>query len=558
MDSFLLIWICVSSVVCFVADSTNVALSWHQLLQPDLINTHGFNMDEYAANPSRYDWKNVGNDQNDQRSHFICGHYDESISTEAQNTSINYWLVHPQSHSIFNDKSTGYHCLLAYISDQETREILKESTGTTISINPFPSILKIDHSIFEFVSMATNDFNKRKSFINKIFGIKTSKTIISDYSGMNDDSFRKSLNYDNTKQYRYLLNQKNTYSKKVEDEIQVLLESFILSIEFTSFSLNILSPRELSNDLLQKFEKVEKISIFENNLKSDHNKWESLLQSYFSSVDNSNSNILQVPACSNIKQLTSINYYRHSIELEDLSAFSINCIISLIHFAVASPNVLRISTFSRPILMNFEARGLLQGGRMNVEPYKMMGLTGEGQICGIADSGLNDLSCFFIDDSRLYPTVTTNRSGAIEWNRRKVIQYTAFADSCDEKGGHGTHVSGSVAGSSKELFSDMNGMAPDAKITFFDIGMTDKAFLKIPALYDILESAYTTGARVHTNSWGNLGGLYGQMSFDLDDFTFENPDMLVLFAGGNSGGDGLKSVISPGNSKNALTVGAAQ
>lgn len=51
----------------------------------------------------------------------------------------------------------------------------------------------------------------------------------------------------------------------------------------------------------------------------------------------------------------------------------------------------------------------------------------------------------------------------------------------------------------------MNGMAPDAKLAFFDLGMTDRSFLKVPALKDIFQSAYDAGARVHSNSWGNLG-----------------------------------------------------
>ena len=36
--------------------------------------------------------------------------------------------------------------------------------------------------------------------------------------------------------------------------------------------------------------------------------------------------------------------------------------------------------------------------------------------------------------------------------------------------GHGTHVAGSVAGNSMGDFGEMDGMAPDAKISFFDIG----------------------------------------------------------------------------------------
>ena len=47
----------------------------------------------------------------------------------------------------------------------------------------------------------------------------------------------------------------------------------------------------------------------------------------------------------------------------------------------------------------------------------------------------------------------------------------------------------------------MSGMAPNAKITFFDIGVTNRDYLKVPVLSDIFDSAYETGARVHTNSW---------------------------------------------------------
>ena len=33
---------------------------------------------------------------------------------------------------------------------------------------------------------------------------------------------------------------------------------------------------------------------------------------------------------------------------------------------------------------------------------------------------------------------------------------------------------------------------------------------------------------------------------------------MILFAGGNTGDEGLRSVIAPGNAKNCLTVGATQ
>ena len=89
---------------------------------------------------------------------------------------------------------------------------------------------------------------------------------------------------------------------------------------------------------------------------------------------------------------------------------------------------------------------MLQTGKMGGEAYRAAGITGKGQVCGIADSGLNDLSCFFYDGpSSLSPSssgshtsayrgVLTNRSGLIEPLRRKVIQYIAYADMTDELG----------------------------------------------------------------------------------------------------------------------------
>ena len=88
--------------------------------------------------------------------------------------------------------------------------------------------------------------------------------------------------------------------------------------------------------------------------------------------------------------------------------------------------------------------------------------------------------------------------------------------------------------------------------------MTGKDYLKIPELNKIFDSAYKAGARVHTNSWGNLGGIYGQLSMDVDRYLHQHQDFFVLFAGGNEGYSGLRSVIAPGNAKNCLTVGATQ
>ena len=115
-----------------------------------------------------------------------------------------------------------------------------------------------------------------------------------------------------------------------------------------------------------------------------------------------------------------------------------------------------------------------------------------------------------------------------------------------------------VGNSNGNDLAQMDGMAPDGKISMFDLGMTNREYLKVPAVSEIFNSAYKAGARVHTNSWGNFGGIYGQMSYDVDAYLSENEDFLILFAAGNSGHDGASTIISPGNSKNCLSVGAMQ
>ena len=122
--------------------------------------------------------------------------------------------------------------------------------------------------------------------------------------------------------------------------------------------------------------------------------------------------------------------------------------------------------------------------------------------------------------------------------------------------GQGSHVCGTIVGSCRDnSTSSMNGIAPASKISFFDIG--DKnGNLQVGKLTDVFNVAYNTGARVHSNSWGGSNELYGEMDQEVDQYMYDHPDFLVLFAAGNSGEDGLSSVGSPGKSKSCVTVGS--
>ena len=123
----------------------------------------------------------------------------------------------------------------------------------------------------------------------------------------------------------------------------------------------------------------------------------------------------------------------------------------------------------RPI-MRFSlewANGVTQSGDGAVDILKIANLTGVDEIIGIADSGLDMMSCFFHD-----PSVETpyNR---VDHNHRKVIYYKTYADDNDSNG-HGTLVCGTAAGRVVSDTSERpsNAAAFRSKLSFFDIGAT--------------------------------------------------------------------------------------
>jgi len=254
------------------------------------------------------------------------------------------------------------------------------------------------------------------------------------------------------------------------------------------------------------------------------------------------------------------------ISTEKFHGLPVDCFASFIESLVEQPRVVKVAIENSPILFNFEARGITQSSAPFVEPFTSAGLTGLGQVVGVADSGLNDLSCFFYDQATGSPTprqlvnsATNPRTLTVHSSRRSCIQYNfnQQTDGVDDQAGHGTHVVGSILGSCLENATRANGMAAQAKVSFFDIGRSGRPGLSVtPSLTAILNTAYFSGARVHSNSWGSTSTAYDSRSEELDRYQYDNPDFLTLFAAGNSGRSGQNTVGSPAGAKNCLTVGA--
>ena len=200
-------------------------------------------------------------------------------------------------------------------------------------------------------------------------------------------------------------------------------------------------------------------------------------------------------------------------------------------------------------------------------PLWAAGLRGAGQLVGVGDSGLNLESCFLRDPLGRPPGP----------DHRKVHAYvTAFGDA-EDGNGHGTHVVASILGSADATglvrlpdgedalaalrdASAFDGMAPDARAVFTDMGVGPGGVLYLPTSMErYYAAAYDAGARVHSDSWGNDVPEYDALAREVDAFAWRRRDFLPIFAAGNFGADAraASTVTSPSTCKNGISVGAS-
>lgn len=215
--------------------------------------------------------------------------------------------------------------------------------------------------------------------------------------------------------------------------------------------------------------------------------------------------------------------------------------------------------------MNFESRfpgervrglsedltGLESGSRV-IGAHKawMLGLHGENQVIGVADTGV---------DTGIFDTIHKDLTQVF-----KGVGLSRTDGKWFDLHGHGTHVAGSIIGSGAQSNWKVVGTAPGAKL--YVQGMMDEyGYMRLAGPAATLGKAYEEGVRIHSNSWGSEKTHYDNSAASYDEFIYKHPEMLVLFAAGNSGGDfdqdGVideNSVGSPGTAKNVLTVGASE
>ncbi|GAA5024141.1 hypothetical protein GCM10025734_82240 [Kitasatospora paranensis] len=181
------------------------------------------------------------------------------------------------------------------------------------------------------------------------------------------------------------------------------------------------------------------------------------------------------------------------------------------------------------------------------------GLHGEEQVIGILDNGPADLHhCYFVDGEGLPPGP----------GHRKIIQVRNAHK--QDPGPHATFVAGCAAGDDVGApgSSPCRGGAYGAKLVLgnrMDLTIFDEAPEPMAStLFAELSAAHAAGAVIHSNSWhattpGGGHATYDVTASDVDSFTWQNEDCLVLGSSGNSG----EQQGPPGTAKNAVCVSAA-
>ena len=212
----------------------------------------------------------------------------------------------------------------------------------------------------------------------------------------------------------------------------------------------------------------------------------------------------------------------------------------------AEPSVAWIGHQPSLTIWNEKARNWMNIGPM--ETSFTTDLDGSGQIIAVADSGLDHDHGDF--GSRIVGNVDVIGDGS----------------TADAHSGHGTHVACTVLGDgSRGIY---RGVAPEAELYFQAMENDNSGNFQWSSINNMLNTAYSNGARIHTNSWGSSSssewGVYTSSSEDVDDRTryydqyySGKEGLVVLFAAGNDGPDS-DTIGSPATAKNTITVGNSQ
>lgn len=188
---------------------------------------------------------------------------------------------------------------------------------------------------------------------------------------------------------------------------------------------------------------------------------------------------------------------------------------------------------------------------------QQLGYDGRGVTVAVADSGLMDGTA-----DTMHPDLA---------GRADTFFFYGTLDSAADEHGHGTHVSGIVAGDGAtgeaDEFDNLHGLgvAPGARI------VTQRMFdglggYEAPPTFEALtRDAVRAGAEIGSNSWGDdtqgrydvSAAEFDALVRDADALTPGEQPYILEFSAGNAG-PGAQTIGSPAVAKNVIATGASQ
>lgn len=172
--------------------------------------------------------------------------------------------------------------------------------------------------------------------------------------------------------------------------------------------------------------------------------------------------------------------------------------------------------------------------------------SGGNVTIALVDSGIDASHPGFA--GRIAAAVRISRSGFV-------------SEGGDDRGGHGTHVAGILAGDgARSDGGRLRGLAPASRLVAVDISDSFTTTSAVRAFEWIYENRAKHGIRVVSNSWGREKA---DARYDADDPVIRASDALVanglvvVFSAGNRGRDGEATLTTEASNPNVLAVGAA-